>query len=100
MSSTTTKPLLSILLSTIAKEVRVQLSQAIDETTQIVLYGLVYWFRIWDHEHNLKYSKEVFDWLDFLLIDIESNLIDSTTLIQLLKYIRSGCYIPDTEHFN
>lgn len=90
---------LSILLDTIAKEVRQQLSRAIDETCEIVLYGLVYWFRIWDHEYNLKPSAQMFKWLDFLIKDIESNLLDSKPLVYLLTHIRTGYYDTDIEHF-
>ncbi|EDR24581.1 hypothetical protein EDI_082060 [Entamoeba dispar SAW760] len=91
---------LSILLDTIAREVRQQLSRAIDETAQIVLYGLVYWFRIWDHEYNLKPSKHMLQWLDFLIKDVGSNLLDSKPLVYLLTHIRTGYYEPDIEHFN
>ncbi|EDR25480.1 hypothetical protein EDI_274950 [Entamoeba dispar SAW760] len=91
---------LSILLSAVAREVRQQLSRATDETAEIVLYGLVYWFRIWDHEYNLRPTKYLLMWLDFLIKDIESNLLDSKPLVYLLNQIRTGYYQPDIEHFN
>ncbi|EDR26322.1 hypothetical protein EDI_155170 [Entamoeba dispar SAW760] len=100
MQYTQPKLKLSILIQATAKEVREQLSRAIDETTEIVLYGLVYWFRIWDHEYNLYPTKYLLLWLDFLMKDIESNLIDSKPLLHLLKLIRTGYYEPDIEHFN
>ncbi|GAB1223923.1 hypothetical protein ENUP19_0166G0010 [Entamoeba nuttalli] len=91
---------LSVLLSAIAREVRQQLSRATDETTEIVLYGLVYWFRIWDHEYNLRPTNCLLMWLDFLIKDLKSNLIDSKPLVHLLTLVRSGYYQPDINHFN
>ncbi|GAB1223940.1 hypothetical protein ENUP19_0166G0036 [Entamoeba nuttalli] len=91
---------LSVLLSTIALEVRRQFSRAIDETTEIILYGLVYWFRIWDHEYNLKPNNCLLLWLDFLINDIKANLIDSKALVHLLTLVRKGYYQTDITHFN
>ncbi|EDR28698.1 hypothetical protein EDI_118750 [Entamoeba dispar SAW760] len=100
MQYTKPKLYLSNLISAIAKEVREQLSRATDETSEIVLYGLVYWFRIWDHEYNLNPTKYLLMWLDFLIKDVESNLIDSRPLVHLLSLVRTGYYQPDIEHFN
>ncbi|EDR28577.1 hypothetical protein EDI_238390 [Entamoeba dispar SAW760] len=100
MQYTQPKTKLSILLTAVAREVREQLSRATDETVEIVLYGLVYWFRIWDHEYNLYPTKYLLMWLDFLIKDVESNLIDSEPLVYLLSLIRTGYYQPDIEHFN
>ncbi len=94
------KTSLSVLLNAVAREVREQLGRATDETAQIVLYGLVYWFRIWDHEYNLYPTKYLLMWLDFLIKDVESNLIDSKSLVYLLSLIRTGYYEQDIEHFN
>ncbi|EDR21821.1 hypothetical protein EDI_327860 [Entamoeba dispar SAW760] len=91
---------LSVLLSAVAKEVRQQLSRATDETAEIVLYGLVYWFRIWDHEYNLRPTKYLLMWLDFLIKDVDSNLMDPKPLVHLLSLIRTGYYQPDIDHFN
>ncbi|EDR26253.1 hypothetical protein EDI_081100 [Entamoeba dispar SAW760] len=100
MQYTQPKFKLSVLIQATAKEVREQLSRAIDETAEIVLYGLVYWFRIWDHEYNLFRTKYLMMWLDFLIKDVESNLLDSKPLVHLLTLIRTGYYEPDIEHFN
>lgn len=91
---------LSNLIQATANEVRRQLSCAIDETAEMILYGLVYWFRIWDHQYNLYPTKYLLMWLDFLIIDIQSNLIDYKPLVHLLGLIRSGYYEQDIEHFN
>ncbi|BFU26575.1 hypothetical protein, conserved [Entamoeba histolytica] len=91
---------LSVLLSAIAREVKSQLSRAKDTNTEIVLYGLIYWFRVWDHKYHLKYSDQMNKWLDYIMVDIYSTVMDCGPLLFLLNTLYSGRYIPDIDHFN
>ncbi|EMS15482.1 hypothetical protein KM1_192170 [Entamoeba histolytica HM-3:IMSS] len=94
------KPLLSSLIREIGFIVQQFLDSEISEFCRTFLYALVYWFHIWFHRYNMKYTKKMFDMLNFIIIDLNSMLLNSQRLVSLLTYILHRIYILNVRHLN